>query len=177
MKRLTRTAVVTRLIEQLRDQDCWCGETHVQKATYLLQELSHVPMGFDFTLYRYGPYSFELRDDLTSMRADRIVQLEYRWFYGSRIKITSRGKRIQDLYSVTLNRYSDSIKSIAEFVGSKGVDELERIGTAFFVINHLESTKYKKSHVVDSLLDLKPHLAREPAKDSVNRLSEFLESI
>lgn len=177
MKRLKRTAVVTRLIEQLREQDSWCGETHVQKATYLLQELSHVPVGFEFTLYKYGPYSFELRDDLTSMRADRIVELEYELLYGPRIRVTKRGKRIQDLYPFTLKRYNDRIELITKFIGSNGVDELERIGTAFFVISHLGSAKYNKSQVVDELLDLKPHLARKSAKESVDRLSAFLKSI
>ena len=48
MKRLQRAAIVTELAEQLTAQGSWCGETHLQKATYFLQELLEVPTGFEF---------------------------------------------------------------------------------------------------------------------------------
>ena len=46
MERLKKAAVVTTLVDQLRDEDSWCGETHVQKAVYFLQSLFDVPTGF-----------------------------------------------------------------------------------------------------------------------------------
>jgi hypothetical protein len=36
MERLRRDAVLIRPIEALRQQGSWCGETRIQKATYLL---------------------------------------------------------------------------------------------------------------------------------------------
>jgi len=70
MDRLRRAALLTQLIERLRRRGSWCGETHVQKATLFLQDLTRIPMGFDFILYKHGPFSFDLRDELTSLRAD-----------------------------------------------------------------------------------------------------------
>jgi uncharacterized protein YwgA len=60
MDRLRRAAILTRLIEQLRNGGSWCGETHVQKATFFLQELLNVPLSLDFILYKHGPFSFDL---------------------------------------------------------------------------------------------------------------------
>src|SRR6516225_10114425 len=96
MDRLRMAAVLTRLIEQLRARGSWCGETHVQKATLFLQDLMCVPLGFDFILYKHGPFSFDLRDELTSLRADGLIKLEPQWGYGPRIATTDRSHYIQD---------------------------------------------------------------------------------
>src|SRR5712691_6659948 len=108
MDRLRRAALLTRLIEQLRQSGSWCGETHVQKATLFLQQLMRVPLGFDFILYKHGPFSFDLRDELTSLRADELVKLEPQQGYGPRIVTTDRSAYIQELYSKTLEQYDGS---------------------------------------------------------------------
>lgn len=51
MHELQRTAVLLQLASAMWDQKSWCGETHLQKATYLLQEMMEVPTKFDFVLY------------------------------------------------------------------------------------------------------------------------------
>src|ERR1035437_1902213 len=76
MKRLERAAIILQLTEDLRNHGSWCGETHIQKATYLLQELTGVPLAYSFILYKHGPFSFDLRDQITEMRADEILVLE-----------------------------------------------------------------------------------------------------
>ena len=43
MKRLQSNAVLLSLIDNLQAKGSWCGETHVQKATYFIQELFGVP--------------------------------------------------------------------------------------------------------------------------------------
>ena len=47
MNRLERATILVTLIEKLSMEGSWCGETHVQKATYFLQELMGVPLGFN----------------------------------------------------------------------------------------------------------------------------------
>ena len=70
MDRFDRAAVLTELADRLRANGSWTGETHLQKATYVLQELLMVPLNFEFVFYKHGPFSFDLREELTSMRAD-----------------------------------------------------------------------------------------------------------
>ena len=55
--------VVCLLVEEMRRQGSWSGETHLQKGTYLLKHLVGVPLQYKFTLYKHGPFSFQLRDD------------------------------------------------------------------------------------------------------------------
>jgi hypothetical protein len=75
MNRLAQEAVIVGLAKRLADTGSWTGETHLQKAAYLLSELRGVDFDFDFILYKHGPFSFELRDELAGMQAEGPLQL------------------------------------------------------------------------------------------------------
>ena len=55
MERLQRAAILTELMDRLRANGSWCGETHVQKAVYFLQEILGVPTGFNTSFTSTGP--------------------------------------------------------------------------------------------------------------------------
>lgn len=76
MNRMKRSALLTKLVQRLRDEGSWGGETHVQKVTYFLQELMEVPLDFDFILYKHGPYSFDLHDEIAALRGDGLLTFE-----------------------------------------------------------------------------------------------------
>lgn len=78
MKKLQRDAILLSLINEMKAKGSWCGETHIQKATYFLQELLGVPLNFEFILYKHGPYSFDLGDEVTAMRADSLLEYQTR---------------------------------------------------------------------------------------------------
>ena len=82
MERLQRASVLLTLNEELRKAGSWAGETHMQKAVFFLQELMNIPLDFDFVLYKHGPFSFDLRDELTFMRAQGYFRLEPQYPYG-----------------------------------------------------------------------------------------------
>src|SRR5439155_9345213 len=76
MNRLKRAAILSFLARDLRTKGSWCGETHLQKAVYVLKDMLEVPVPYDFILYKHGPFSFDLRAELTSFRADGIFALQ-----------------------------------------------------------------------------------------------------
>src|ERR1039458_10326941 len=78
MKRSQRAALITLLNREMLKRGSWCGETHIQKAMFFLQDLLGVETDFEFVLYRHVPFSFELRDELSSMRADELLDLTVR---------------------------------------------------------------------------------------------------
>ena len=47
MKRLQRGAVIITLVEKMKKKGSWCGETHIQKAVFVLQEIVGVPLGYE----------------------------------------------------------------------------------------------------------------------------------
>src|SRR6266571_8283066 len=80
MTDVQRSAVIATLVKDFRAKSFFCGETHVQKSVYFIQELFGVPLGFEYLLYIYGPFSFELQGHLAAMRADDMITvrpLEY----------------------------------------------------------------------------------------------------
>jgi hypothetical protein len=173
MDRLRKAAVLTRLIEQLRRKGSWCGETHVQKAALFLQDLMLVPLGVDFILYKHGPFSFDLRDELTSLRADELVRLEPQAGYGPRIATTGRSAYIQGLYSKTLERYDDRISFVADKLGSKRVADLERLATAFYVTDQITSDGSVGERAAE-LTALKPHIGRDEAVAAVKEVDQII---
>ena len=175
MDRLPQAAIVTKLAKRLRHYGSWCGETHIQKAMYLLQDLLEVPTGFDFVLYKHGPYSFDLSDELTSLRADGLLVLQPQAApYGPRFAVTPLTKRLHASFPKTLAKHSESIEFVARALGGKRVDELERLATALYV------TKQRASEHVGSVQSrakclnrLKPHVSVQAAAKAVEEIDQL----
>jgi uncharacterized protein YciW len=170
MDRLKKAALLTRLVELLRAQGSWCGETHVQKATYFLQELLKVPTGFRFVLYKHGPFSFDLRDELTALRADDLIRLELQAPpYGPRLAPNPQSKHLQEVSSWTLAKYEDRLGFVAEKFGERNVSELERLATALYVTAQLG--EHASSGVrAKELRALKHHISPEAAEASIREV-------
>ena len=113
MKRLQRAAILVTLAEKLRDQGSWCGETHIQKGTYLLQELLGVPLELEYCLYKHGPYSFDLSDELTSLRADRIFDQEKQPYpYGQNLSRVKWLKKYENFHQRPLPSTINTLHSL-----------------------------------------------------------------
>src|SRR5260370_16571828 len=83
MQELNDASLVLALTEKLRANRSWAGETHIQKAVYILNRILIVPIPFKFILYKHGPFSFDLRDEISWMRSLRFLEWEVRSdFYG-----------------------------------------------------------------------------------------------
>ncbi|MBI4567217.1 MAG: hypothetical protein HY719_02345 [Planctomycetes bacterium] len=176
MDRFDRAAVVSSLVKELRARDSWCGGTHVQKAMYLAQDLLRVPTDYSFILYKHGPFSFDLKDDLGWLRADRILELRVQEpSYGPRYQTADLAQRLWDQSRTTLDRHRDALAQCAEVVGARTVVQLERLGTALFV------TK-RKREMHDGSVDqraatinrLKPHVSLDKAREAVAEADQLL---
>lgn len=163
MNELQRSAILTELVERLREGGSWCGETHIQKTTYFLQELLKVPTEFEFILYKHGPFSFALRDELSEMRADGLIELEPREYpYGPSLNATTDSKELREHFTKTLDKYRQQLDFVIRELGEKGVSELEQLSTALFV--YLENPARDRNSQIERLLKLKPHLSRAVAE-------------
>lgn len=100
----------------------------IQKAAYLLHDLLHVP--FD---------SFELRDELSSMRSDRLLKREVQPPpYRPRIRITDRGRELEERLARTTSRHGSNVDWKADRLGERGVLDLERLATALWVMRQVD---------------------------------------
>ena len=175
MEELRKSALLTRLVQKLHEHGSWCGETHIQKAAYFLQALTDVPLGFDFILYKHGPFSFDLRDELTALRADALLGLEARMPYGARIVPTEQSGYLQSHYPKTLSKYEDCIEFVAQQLKDRDVIELERLATALYVKEVLGENASKEERA-EKLTMLKPHIPKENARTAVEEVDQITEA-
>lgn len=168
MEKFKRYAIILSLIESLLKNNSWCGETHIQKTTYFLQELLKVPLGFEFILYKHGPFSFGLSDELTAMRANMMVELQSRPPYGPSIVPGPTSRQLKQLFPKTLKKYNKEVVFVAKEMGSYNVADLERIATALYVI--LKTEKHEKTSDMASYINkIKPHISVEKAHIALER--------
>jgi uncharacterized protein YwgA len=176
MNRLKNSVVLSYLVEQLRENGSWCGETHIQKACYILQELLEIPFNYSFILYKHGPFSFELRDELTALRADGLLKLEFQNPpYGARVATTEMSDKLQHLFPRTWKKYKTRVDFVASAIQNKGVAELERLSTALYI-----TRKYKIPSIEDraqKLVSLKPHVTTDKAIDAIREIDRLAEEV
>jgi uncharacterized protein YwgA len=173
MERLKRDVILIRLIEALRERGSWCGETHVQKATYFLQEMVGTETGFEFILYKHGPFSFELRDELAAMRADGFVSLRVQDpSYGPSIVPEPAASMLRERFPNTLKKHEERIVFVADKLGNKSVVQLERLATAFYISKEMES-EADTSKRAQRVHELKPHIPLDEALEAVKTVDTW----
>lgn len=165
LRRRERDALVLSLADSLIAAGSWCGETHLQKSVYILQELTGVPLGFDFILYKHGPFSFDLRDALTAMRADYQLRIRANPIpYGPTLVTTETGKKLQERFSSCVEAHRREINFVSAQLGSKKVTDLEQLGTAFYVRKEDESRSLEQ--VAQRVHELKSHVPLKTAREA-----------
>ena len=166
MNKGKRFAIVLNVSSELLKRGSWCGETHIQKAVFLLQQLLGVDIDCDFILYKHGPFSFELRDSLTEMIANGLIEEVIRKAdYGPTLIPAAESDRFLERFPKTLAKYSSQIQFIANWIRDKNVGELERLTTAAYVIQSHENVDYEE--IAHEIIRVKPHISMQEARGAI----------
>jgi uncharacterized protein YwgA len=171
MSRMQRAALLAELVDLLHENASWAGETHIQKSVFLLEELFDQPLSYDFILYKHGPYSFALKDELSAARADQIMTLDPRPPYGPKYVTTEASKELRARFPKTLMKARPFLELIATFLGSKSVIDLEQFSTAMYVYKEDEARPL--AEMVQRLQVLKPHISEYAAIQAFELLDEL----
>jgi uncharacterized protein YwgA len=169
MERLERASILLGLNEELRKFGSWAGETHMQKTTFFLQELLGAPLGFDFVLYKHGPFSFDLRDELTFMRAQGFLQLEPQYPYGPTLVAGAKGELLSKAFGHVVEQYVAETRFVSQKLGAKTVAELERTATALYI----SLREPRVADIADRLTTLKPHITLPEARTAVSEVEQI----
>ncbi len=145
----------------------WCGETHLQKAVYFLKEVFRAPIDFEYILYKYGPFSFELRDELTEMRACSLFDLMVKEAgYGPSYVPTPKGGEFLEKHQGTISDNLQSIDEISEILSDKGVKELEGMATALWIIRNEKAVGQDLDAITKKVTKYKPQINADDARKS-----------
>ena len=172
MKALEKWKFLTLVIGRLNKQGSWTGETHIQKVAFFLKELLGLGK-FRFVLYKYGPFSFDLRKSIAYLKALDLVRLELREPpYGSSLVLTERGRKLAEKLAREMDKRTlAKVDEIAKEFGNKTVSELERLSTALYLMGRNLNTE----DAAKRLHELKPHISEGEALTACKAIERLLE--
>jgi uncharacterized protein YwgA len=159
-----RKGVVLDLIDRLDRGGSWCGETHIQKSVYFLQEMLGVPLDFNTIFYKHGPYSFELADELTALIANDCLLVEVRDPYGASLRPIPKAVQLYRTFGEGPCRHATDAQFVVDRLAKKTVKELERLSTALYVLNREQGDDDELAQKVNKL---KPHVPIDEARHAL----------
>ena len=162
-----RRATILRLVEAMHGAGSWAGETHMQKCVFSMQALLGVRTNYAFVLYKHGPYSFDLRNELSAMMASLELDVEPHPPYGPSF---IRGpRRMQDV------ELPQRIESAIAFVGKNlsilDTRQLERLSTALLL--QVNYPSWSSEQLAIKINQIKPHIPVPEARAAVDRAAEL----
>jgi hypothetical protein len=174
MDQLQREALLVYLAERLRDAGSWCGETQLQKTAYFLQDLTGVPLGYDFMLYKHGPFEFELRGEIRELIGYEMLAVETQPPpYGPRLRPTKAGNNFISTYREAIEEHSTAVEFVVEVLGNSGAARLEKLGTAlWYTVRGNRETREQKAQKIH---DRKPHITVEDAMEAIAEVEQLLD--
>jgi hypothetical protein len=167
-------ALILGVVEGLNQHGSWTGKTHVQKALFLLDAAGLLKVPFHFVLYKHGPFTIDFETELEQMRSYAALKSDtVEGCYGVRLSPGANAplvKRMSPLPDTTLQ----AVAFICQFVGRKGVVELEPLATAVWI--RTREGRVHTDEVAMRLHELKPHVPLHDAENADREALKLLES-
>jgi hypothetical protein len=173
MREQQQEVFLVNLIRALEQNNSWCGETHIQKCAFFLQEGLGVPLNLEFVLYKHGPFSFDLRDLLGGMRAKLLIDVRPQPVpYGPSLSPGASAEGLRARYPKITRTYARHIDFVAKQLGRNDVVALERIGTALYV--RREHPDLSPDDLGRVVTQLKPHIRGADAVAAAQEVDRLL---
>jgi len=140
------------------------GKIQLQKLVYFAQN-NGLPLKYIFQIYHYGPYSFELSNDLGSLDALEIINVENDANgYGFQI----RTGKFADKFTLP-PKYQKKIEKVIDQFGTDSTSKLEVKATIHFV----SSVVSGKNEIIQKAHALKPRFTKEFIQKSYSELKQM----
>ena len=169
-----RIGMISKLVEERPD----LGKTAIMKMLFLLQQAYKVPLGYDYEIYTYGPYSSEVMNDIdfaSQMGAVSITAVSYPTGYiGYNLKPT---EKTQETISTAGEIISDNlgvIKEVIRLFGDKPAKELELSTTIIYLYANYVANNWDASvdEITTNVHEIKPHFNQDTIRQEYKRLKE-----
>lgn len=150
------------------------GKTAVMKTMYMLQQVKHIDLGYEFSIYTYGPYNADVMEDIDELVSDGFLSSNiyfYKDYIGYTLSTTDSGVRA---VSNLKDKDIVALEEILDFVKGKSAKELELYSTIIYVEDWY--LKNEKANNVDAIInkvhELKPHFSTKAIQSAYARLSD-----
>ena len=165
-------ALILAMIEGLRAHGNRTGKTHVIKGLFLGKAAGVLEVPFDFFLYKHGPYSTDVEENLEEMISYGAVAVDPAFDgYGVILRPGEKADFAQARAPLRPET-REGIGRICQFIQGKNAGQLERLATAAWIrtVEGIQQT----DEVASRLNLLKPHVNLQQARESDEELRCFL---
>jgi hypothetical protein len=156
-------SLILSVIQGLNEKGSWTGKTHVQKTLFLLHSAIGKRLPFEFILYKHGPFSFDVEEEMEQMRGYEAIHQTPIAGYGVTLKPGEMTEFLHEIAPLDPDEIT-AIEKVCRFVDSKDVKELERLATAAWIRSEEGLTDHDE--IATRLHFLKPHISEEAAKSA-----------
>lgn len=150
------------------------GKTAVMKTIFMLQQVKHMDLDCEFSIYTYGPYNADVMEDIDELVTDGFLSssaYSYKDYIGYTLSATDAGTK-----SVASLKDADTValKEILDFVRGKSAKDLELYSTIIYVEDwYLKNDKtHDVAAIIKKVHELKPHFSEETIQKAHTCLSK-----
>ena len=156
-----RYGLIVELTKRMQDVSPQFGKTAIQKMVFLLQEIYGVELGYDYSFYTYGPFSFDLSRDLKLIEYHGGLDISFvnSGTRGYRVKPGNKSDLFYEKAAHAICREGLNLDmAIGEF-GAYNARELELRSTIIYTDRDLEINRkqYGRDDFIKLIHNLKPH--------------------
>lgn len=173
-----KVGLISNLTKELELTKTQFGKTAVMKYLYILQEVFKVPLGYEFSLYTYGPYCSDVLSDLDYTEAIDGVKI-----YS--VDTGTGGYSIKPSYKTDeyliksrdfLSKNAESINAVIKLFGGMSARDLELRSTIIYLYkNYLQNNwEIDSNEIASDVKELKPYFSTEEILDAYDQLEKML---
>jgi len=164
---MKKSDLVLYVVEKLNEVGSWAGNTHLQKIIYLVQSTCNFRL-YDFVLYHYGPYSFDLREDVDFLTISNYLERDADEF-GYHYRLSS------SLEPSIPSEIQERVNKIVKVFGKAPTTLLELITTVDYVVK--KSPGKSDREIVEIVKRIKPHFSEKAIELALKWLKEDFKKI
>ncbi|HYM09630.1 MAG TPA: hypothetical protein VEU62_02795 [Bryobacterales bacterium] len=168
-----RSALIAYLAEQSPAK--WIGRTALMKYCYFLQVLRAVPLGYNFSLYSYGPFDSAVLSDLGDAEALGIIEeTPLLTGYGYKIRNLVSEDDLHELAGGFLEEHKADIDWVAQQFGTQSASDLELDSTIIYIDREASEAgvQLPEGLLMQHVRDVKPHFAESEIRRHVLALKQ-----
>lgn len=160
-------------ILNLLQQNPKLGKTAIMKATFMLQQVKGVKLGYDFSIYTYGPYASDVMTDIDNLVEEGFISstmYPYNNYVGYRLEVTKNGEA--EIAMQPMDTESQALKDISDFIRGKSAKELELYSTIIYIANLYKKNAWSggEKSIVEKVKEIKPHFSTDDIQGAYQQL-------
>lgn len=139
------------------------GKTAMMKFIFLLQMVYKVPLGYNFEIYTYGPYSSEVMEDIDLAKHQNIISLETVAYpsghSGYNLNPSTNIEAILSEEDEFISNYKDDIEQVINLFGNKTAKELELLTTIVYLYQTYNKNNWTSNleEISNNVHEIKPY--------------------